>query len=109
LARIEAKKADWERLGVKVISGSSDPEDRAIEVGRNLSFPVSFGIGEETARALGAYTGVREGRFIIQPTEIILRPGGTVAAALYATLQVGRMDPEEVVRFLNARVGKPAS
>lgn len=94
---------------MRVITGSSDPEDRAVEVGRGLSFPVAYGIAEDTARSLGAYTGVREGRFIIQPVELVLRPEGTIAAAMYATSQVGRMDPEEVVRFLNSRVGKPAS
>jgi hypothetical protein len=107
LARIEAKKADWARLGVRVVAASSDAEDKAVEVANTLSFPVGFGVTKQDALALGAYTGVRDGRDIIQPTEIILRPGGTVAAAMYATVQVGRMDPEEVVRFLNARVGLP--
>ena len=68
---------------------------------------MSFGVTKSDALTISAYTGVREGKDIIQPTEIILRPGGTIAAAMFATLQVGRMDPEEVVRFLNSRVGKP--
>lgn len=93
---------------MKVVAGSSDAEDRAVEVARGLSFPVSYGVTKQDALTIGAYTGMREGKDIIQPTEVILRPGGTIAAAMYATLQVGRMDPEEVVRFLNSRVGKPA-
>lgn len=107
MARIDAQKAAWARLGVKVIAASSDAEDRAVEVAKVLSFPVGWGVTKRDALTLGAYVGVREGRDIIQPTELILRPGGTVAAAMYATVQVGRMDPEEVVRFMNARVGRP--
>ena len=92
---------------MKVIAASADPEDKAAEVARSLLFPVGYGVTKQDAQTLGAYTGVREGKDIIQPTEIILRPGGTVAAAMYATLQIGRMDPEEAVRFLNARVARP--
>jgi hypothetical protein len=32
-----------------------------------------------------------------------------VAAAMYATAQVGGVDPEEEVRFLNARAGRPVA
>ena len=92
-----------------MVAGSSDQENRAVETGKSLSFPVAYGVTKDDAIRIGAYVGLREGKDIIQPTEILLRPGGTVAAAMYSTSQIGRMDPDEVIRFLNARVGKPAT
>ena len=41
---------------------------------------------------------------ILNPCEFILNPEGTVMASLYATTQLGRMNPAEIVRFVKARM-----
>jgi hypothetical protein len=58
----------------------------------------------EVGEKIGAWMGERQGKPMIQPCEFVLRPDGTVAASMYATTQLGRMNPEEIVRFVTARI-----
>jgi hypothetical protein len=40
---------------------------------------------------------------ILQPCEFVLNPAGEVMASLNATTQLGRINPEEILRFVQAR------
>ncbi len=53
---------------------------------------------------LGGWIGERQGKRIMQPSEFVIRPNGEVAASMYATTQLGRMDPQEVLRFVKSRL-----
>jgi peroxiredoxin len=88
-----------------VVAGNTegDPETEHAAADHGLSFPVAHSVPLEAAAALGAWTGVRQEVEHLQPCEFILRPDGTVAASLYATTQLGRMNPAEIIRFVSAR------
>ena len=88
-----------------MIAASTDPEVGAIGTASTLglTFPVAHGVKQEEIDALGAWPGERRGETIMQPAEFILRPDGTVAASLYATTQLGRMNPREIAVFVKDR------
>ena len=88
-----------------MIAASTDTEADAVEVisDGGLTIPVGYGVKQEEIDALGAWPGERKGETIMQPAEFILRPGGEVAASLYATTQLGRMNPSEIAVFVKAR------
>ena len=105
LAAVQEKLRLLERLGIKVIAASTDPEAgarKAVSDG-GITFPVGFGVSEADIASLGAVQGERKGETIMQPAEFILRPGGEVAASLYATTQIGRMNPREIAVFVKDR------
>ncbi len=89
-----------------MVAGNTEgvPETSATAHDHELSFPVAHSVDPELVKALGGWTGERQGKRIMQPSEFIVRPNGEVAASMYATTQLGRMDPEEVLRFVRARM-----
>ncbi len=93
------------RLGIKVVAASGDSEAGARKTTSDgqLAFPIGFGVTEADISALGAVAGERRGESIMQPAEFILRPGGEIAASLYATTQLGRMNPREIAVFVKDR------
>jgi peroxiredoxin len=94
------------RLGAKVIALSPDPEAGARKTMSDgkYSFPIGFGVSESDIAAIGAIPGERKGELIMQPAEFVLKPGGEISASLYATTQLGRMDPRAVAFYLKSRV-----
>ena len=107
LARMQEQVSLFERMGVKVLAASVDGEAeiRKLIADNSLTFPVAYGVSAADIKTLQALTGERQGNTYIQPTEFILRPGGEIAASMYASTQLGRMDPREVLEFLKSRVG----
>ena len=93
-------------LGIAVIAGNTEgrAETEQTQHDHGLSFPVAQGVPASAIEKLGALTGVRRGVSHMQPCEFVLRPDGTVAASLYASTQLGRMDPHEVLRFVQSRI-----
>mgnify|MGYP001174320522 CR=1 FL=1 len=69
-----------------------------------LSFPVAHSVNPDLVKVLGGWVGERRGERILQPSEFIIRPNGEVAASMYATTQLGRMNPQEVLRFVKSRM-----
>lgn len=96
----------FKELGIKVIAANADGEgDTGTTAGQHgISFPVAHSVGPELIAALDAWKGERQGRGYMQPAEFVIRPSGEVAASLYASTQLGRMDPLEVLRFVKARM-----
>ena len=87
-----------------ILAASVDTGESARKIADGLDFPVAEGVTREDARALGAWW--EERRSIIQPSEFVLDRSGRVIAATYNTGPVGRMDVEELARwvaFLEAR------
>ena len=93
------------RLGIRVVATSTDPESGARKTAPagQFGFPVGFGVTATDIDALGAVAGERKGETIMQPAEFILRPGGEIASSLYATTQLGRMNPREIAVFVKNR------
>ena len=96
----------FNELGIKVVAANADgdPDTEHTKSHQGLSFPVAHSVTPEVAEAIGAWAGERQGRFIMQPTEFVLRPGAEVAASIYSSTQLGRMDPREVLRFIESRM-----
>ncbi len=96
----------FNELGIKVVAANADGDAATAQTAsaHHLSFPVAYEVGPHVIEALGAWTGERQGRRYMQPAEFVLRPSGEVAASMYATAQLGRMDPQEVLRFIKARM-----
>lgn len=94
-------------MGVKVVAASTDAEDVAYKMveEQSLTFPVAYGLTADHIEAIGAVAGIRQELTIVQPAEFVLNPDGEVVASLYATTQLGRMKPREVLQFLKGRVG----
>ena len=103
---MEAAHAEFDELGIKMLAANTQgiPETEEVQHDHDLSFPVAHSVPVDLAGVLGAWTGVRQGEEYIQPCEFVIRPDGTVAASMYATTQLGRMKPEEVLRFITARM-----
>lgn len=96
----------FNELSIKIVAanadGDADTDHTLAQTG--LSFPVAHSVGPAIVKALDAWTGERQGRAYMQPAEFVLRPSGEVAASMYASTQLGRMDPQEVLRFIKARM-----
>ena len=106
MAEVQAAIPQFRELGIRVVAanadGDMDTDHTASQ--HELSFPIAHSVGPEVVTALGAWTGVRQGRSYMQPAEFVLRPTGEVAASMYASTQLGRMDPQEILRFIKARM-----
>jgi len=91
---------------MKIVAGNADGDADTAHThdDHDLSFPIAHSVPIEIAEKLGAWTGVRQGKEIVQPCEFVLRPDGTVAASMYASTQLGRMNPQEIVRFVTDRI-----
>ncbi|MEM9623651.1 MAG: hypothetical protein AAF993_18540, partial [Pseudomonadota bacterium] len=100
----ENKLAEYKALGVSIVAGTVDTEEQTLDVARDLSFPVAYGMTIADAEAVGAKWEPR--RDHIQPAEFIMRGDGTVMASTYSNSPVGRMDPAEtlvLLQFLDSR------
>jgi peroxiredoxin len=106
LAAVQEQYRLLTRLGVKVIAVSADSEAavRKTISDEGFTFPIGFGVSEFEIAAVGSVQGERKEAVITQPAEFILKPGGEVAASLYATTQVGRMSPREIAVFVKDRL-----
>jgi peroxiredoxin len=106
LAEVEAAISQFNEPEIRVIAanadGDSDTDHTKSEHG--LSYPVAHSVDAEIAKTLDAFTGIRQEKFIMQATEFVLRPGGEVAASMYSTTQLGRMDARDVLKFIKARM-----
>ena len=81
-----------------ILAASVDTGDKAGEVAAGLDFPVAEGVTRDRARALDAWWEDR--RSIIQPSEFVLDRKGRVVTSTYSSGPIGRMDAEDVVKFV---------
>lgn len=95
---LEKVAGELGKLGARIIAASVDPEDKAAEVAAELSFPVAHGVTREQAASIDTWWEDR--RSIVQPAEFILDADGNVLGATYSSGPIGRMPPEELLRYL---------
>ena len=106
MAEVEQSYSEFLESGIRVVAGNTegDSETGDIAHSHELSFPVAHSVDPDLVKVLGGWTGERQGGRIMQPSEFVIRPNGEVAASNYPTTQLGRMDPQEVLRFVRARM-----
>ena len=81
-----------------ILAASVDTADKAREVADGLDFPIAEGVTRDQARALDTWWEDR--RSIIQPAEFVLDRAGRVVTSTYSSGPVGRMDVEDVARYV---------
>ena len=106
MAEVEQAYSQFLELGVRVVAGNSEgvPETGGTAHDHRLSFQVAHSVKPDIVKRLGGWAGERQGKRIMQPSEFVIRPNGEVAASMYATTQLGRMAPQEVLTFIKARM-----
>jgi|TARA_B100001964_G_scaffold219402_1_gene261446 hypothetical protein len=70
-----------------------------LEVGKNLSFPVAWGVERDTGNKLGSFWD--EQRDFMQPTEFVVTGSGRIISSTYSSSPIGRTDPEDALTLLN--------
>jgi hypothetical protein len=83
------------------VAASTDPLDKAKEVGAELSYPIAYGVTRATADRIGAWWEERRG--IVQPSEFVLAADGKVVASTYSSGPIGRIEPGDVVKLIQFR------
>jgi len=89
---------------VSIIAASVDSLEDTQTVAAELGCPVAWGVTREQGDQIGAWW--EERRDHIQPSEFILNREGRVAASVYSSAPVGRLDPRntlDLITFLNQR------
>lgn len=84
--------------GTTVIAACVDSEEKTLEVGEKLNFPIAYGVTRDQGDAIGAWW--EERRDHIQPSEFVLSGSGRVMMSTYSNSPIGRMDPDEALTLL---------
>ena len=104
MAGFEKQREVLAGLGVSIVAGSVDSEEKTTEVAAELGFPVAWGMTREMGDRFGAWW--EEDREFIQPSEFFITGSGEVLASTYSSSPVGRMDPEDAVTLAKFIIGK---
>ena len=94
----EKLQAELKAAGAAVFAASVDPEDKAKEVAKDVSFPIGYGVTREIANTLDSWWEDRRG--IIQPSEFIVGPDNKIISATYSSGPIGRVDAADVVKMI---------
>lgn len=100
---MEEHLAEIEALDAQVVALSSDSESdaRGVVERLDLHYTVLYGLDAEAmSRAIGCYTGTREGKAHVQPAGFVLHRDGTVAHAVYSSGKVGRLTARDAIAVL---------
>ena len=100
----EARLNQFTELGVKIYAASSDPQDKAQEVGASLSFPIGWGVERDLGDTIGVFWDERRNH--IQPSEFLINRKGRILSSTYSSSPVGRMDPQETLTLMGYLVPK---
>lgn len=99
MAGFAAQKAALDGLGVRVVAASVDSEEKALDVAKDLNFPVAWGVTRADAEKIGAFWDGK--RNFIQPSEFVVRGGdGVIVSSTYSASPIGRVDAADVVSLL---------
>ena len=75
-----------------------------------LGFPVAYGLDVDMVqRAIGCYTGTREGHKHLQPASFVLAPDGSILHAVYSSGKVGRLTASDVLVIARDRLKTAAT
>jgi peroxiredoxin len=106
LADFQQHLAELEALDTEIVALSADKDEDARGTIEQLGieYTVVYGLDPEAvSRAIGCYTGTRNGRPHIQPAAFVLKSDGSIAYAVYSSGKVGRLtaaDATTVVKQL---------
>ena len=95
------------KLDIQVVAASADPLEKAGETvkGLKLSFPVGYGLdAKAVSTQIGAYYDPK--KLYLHATGFLLRPDGKVMNAVYSSMAIGRLTPQDiasVVEFVRSR------
>ena len=81
-----------------ILAGSVDGEDKYLELGVDMSYPLAVDMARKQGEAVGAWWD--DGRIIIQPSEFIIRQDGSVASSTYSSGPIGRVEPKDAVKLI---------
>lgn len=95
MAGFEKQREVLADLGVSIVAGCVDSEQKTAQVAAELGFPVAWGMTRAQGELFGAWWD--EGREFIQPSEFFMTGSGKVLASTYSSSPLGRMDPEDAV------------
>jgi peroxiredoxin len=101
LVGFENIRSELDALDAQVVAASVDPIDKANEVAAEVSFPIGYGATRADADTLGSWW--EERRSIIQPSEFIVDVDGKVLFSSYSDGPLARLDPADVIRWINFR------
>jgi len=107
MAEYEARRAELDALGVKLVAFSVNDEATTSKLAGDLhlSFPMGFGADtDHVVATLGSAVNAKP--HYIQPTDFILAPDGSVVNAMYSSNAMGRITAGEVIRmvtFINSQ------
>ena len=99
MAGFEFWKGQLAAAGAKVVAASVDPIDKAKEIAVGLSFPIGYGVTRAQADQLGSWWEDR--RSIVQPSEFLVGASGKIMQSTYSAGPLGRIEPMDVVRWVN--------
>tara|TARA_E500000178_G_C16979071_1_gene734819 strand:- start:167 stop:454 length:288 start_codon:yes stop_codon:yes gene_type:complete len=88
-----------EERDIKVFAASVDPEGKAREVSKDVSFPIGYGANEEHRDFIGSWWEERRG--LIQPSEFIINNEGKVITSSYSSGPIGRIDAADVIKMID--------
>lgn len=103
MADLEDNLGAIEELDAQAIALSSDSGDdaRGTVDSLDLHYTMLYGLdAKTTSRAIGCYTGRREGQEHIQPAGFVLDRSGTVVHAVYSSGKVGRLTAADAIAVL---------
>ena len=103
MADFKQHRAEFDALDVEIVALSADREEEAGGTVERLGleFRVLYGLDPEaTSRAIGCYTGKREGKPHIQPAAFILGSDGTIVHATYSSGKVGRLTASDALTIV---------
>jgi peroxiredoxin len=103
LADFKHHKAEFDAIDAQIVALSADREEEARGTVEQLGleFRVLYGLDPEaTSRAIGCYTGKREGKPHIQPAAFVLGPEGRIVHAMYSSSKVGRFTASDALTIV---------
>ena len=104
MAGFDKQRKALAELGVSIVAGCVDSEEKTTEVAAELGFPVAWGMTREMGDQVGAWW--EEQREFIQPSEFFITGSGKVLASIYSSSPIGRMDPEDAVTLAKFIINK---
>ena len=112
MADFQHHLSELESLGVGVVALSADSEADAAALVKllGLGFPVAYGLDVDMVqRAIGCYTGLREGHEHLQPASFVLAPDGSILHAVYSSGKVGRLTASDALVIARDRLKAAAT
>ncbi len=86
-----------------MIALSAQSKDKAeLMIQRHgLTYPVVYGLDpEEITRTIGCSISLEE-PIRLEPTDIVLRPDGTIAWSVYASSAIGRLTADDTIAVMD--------